>query len=137
MLEAASENYAQIMYAIVSISSPYEKLKAIASGVLDYILYLGPAVIRKSLELQFAGTKEMTGHEQPSDFGKLVCSFFLQAPAAGEIRKNVPALDLMHASGFMILGIVQIWAVNGGTIDLKKVCLYQFDVLVRPDSFLQ
>lgn len=87
MLEAASENYAQIMYAIAIISSSYEKLKAIASGVLDYILYLGPAVIRKSLELQFAGTKEMTGHEQPSDFGKLVCSFFLKAQAAGEIRK--------------------------------------------------
>ena len=110
------------------------RLRYIISGTLDYILYLGWAVVRKALELQLAGTKEMGGHGKPSEFGMLILNLFEQAQNAGEIRSDVPASDLMHTSGFLILGAVQIWAVNDGSLDLKKTCLHQFDVLVRTGS---
>lgn len=134
LFDASKETAHEMMYAIAGISSPYEKLRYIISGTLDYILYLGWAVVRKALELQLAGTKEMGGHGKPSEFGMLILNLFEQAQNDGEIRSDVPASDLMHTSVFLILGAVQIWAVNDGSLDLKKTCLHQFDVLVRTGS---
>ena len=119
LFDASKETAHGMMYAIAGISSPYEKLRYIISGTLDYILYLGWAVVRKALELQLAGTKEMGGHGKPSEFGMLILNLFEQAQNAGEIRSDVPASDLMHTSGFLILGAVQIWAVNDGSLELK------------------
>ncbi len=134
MVHVSEESLSCIMYALAGISSPYEKLKAAYSAMLDDLLYLGPSVVRKTLELQLSSTMVMTGHPHPSDFGKLMFTLFEQAQKADEIRKDIPAEQLMQGVGFLILGAIQIWAVNDGKLDLKQTCLHQFEILLKPQK---
>ncbi len=134
MVHESEESLSCIMYALAGISSPYEKLKAAYSAMLDDLLYLSPSVVRKTLELQLSSTMVMTGHPHPSDFGKLMFTLFEQAQKADEIRKDIPAEQLMQGVGFLILGATQIWAVNDGKLDLKQTCLHQFEILLKPQK---
>ncbi len=134
LMESSPDRTSCIMYALAGISSPYQKLNAVANSMIDYLLYLGPSVVRKMLELQLTTTMVTPGGDHSSDFGRLMLDLFEQAQKAGEIRSDVQARELMQTSGFLILGAIQIWAVNDGKIDLKKTVLRQFGILLSPQK---
>ncbi|MCI2153938.1 MAG: TetR/AcrR family transcriptional regulator [Solobacterium sp.] len=134
IIHPSEESRVNIMYALAGISSPYDKLKAACRQFLEYLLYLGPSVVRKMLELHLASAMVMQGDHHPTEFGKLLLTLFQQAQQNGEIRKDVPAEELMRGAWFLIAGVVQTWAVNEGKMDLEETYLHQFEILLKPQE---
>jgi AcrR family transcriptional regulator len=129
----ADQYYDQIFGKLSEISGSIEKLRFFTNHALKYMNKLGPSSLRVVFSVQIAPEPEPTSISMISSsrtLYRILVGIFLDGQRNGEIRKDIPAEQLVVSLVGCFWGIIYAWLLYDGKKSIEEIAKPAIEVII-------